>query len=175
MGFNAGLKNNQCFSKGKSMRRNRPRCEARTRLGTPCQAQGARTWWPMSPAWWRQHRSDGRGEAADLGVSEGSVEMARPGSSAPGGRSATARTVQKQCGAPSHTNKGCPISRICLAMRKASVVAAAPVGSGLDTDRRVSTFRVWLAANVCASMAGDVRLDFPPGWSLGRECFSPTV
>jgi hypothetical protein len=42
-------------------------------------------------------------------------------------------------------------------------------GSGLGTDRQVGTFRVWLAANVCASMAVTVRLDFPPGWSLGRR------
>jgi hypothetical protein len=37
------------------------------------------------------------------------------------------------------------------------------------TDRQVGTFRVWLAANVCASIQATVQLDFPLGSSLGRR------
>ena len=58
----------------------------------------------------------------------------------------------------------------CQGSESTHVVAAArPWGTGLGTDRQVGTFRVWLAASVCASMAATVRLDFPPGWFLGRR------
>ena len=61
----------------------------------------------------------------------------------------------------------------CQGSESTHVVAVACLwGSGLGTDRQVGTFRVWLAANVCGSMAATLRLDFLPVGLLGDACLS---
>ena len=91
------------------MRRNRPRCEARTRRGTPWQAQG-RGWRLLPSAWWRRHRPDGRGEATHIGVSEGSVARLCPGLRARVAIPHKIALLQEQCrnsaGAPRTHHKG---------------------------------------------------------------------